>query len=84
MDEAKEYLVNYIAGIIGFIDPEIVILGGSVALKINGFVEEVETLVKKKVYPVVLPYVYIQKAKLGDDSGLVGAACLAFGKEEIL
>jgi len=84
MDEAKEYLANYIAGIIGFIDPEIVILGGSVALKIDGFVEEVEALVKKKVYPVVLPYVNIQKAMLGDDSGLTGAACLAFGKEEIL
>ena len=84
MDEAKEYLANYIAGVIGYIDPEIIILGGSVALKIDGFVEEVEALVKKKVYPVVAPYVKIVKSGLNEDSGLLGAACLAFGKEEKL
>ena len=80
MDEAKLYLANFIAGIQAFIDPEIVILGGSVALKIPGFVEEVEELVKSKVYPVVVPYVKLRKSTLNEDSGLLGAACLAFTK----
>lgn len=78
MDEAKLYLANFIAGIQAYIDPEIVILGGSVALKIPGFVEEVEELVKTKVYPVVVPYIKVRKSTLNEDSGLLGAACLAF------
>ena len=81
MDEAKLYLANFIAGIQAFIDPEIVILGGSVALKIPGFVEEVEELVKSKVYPVVVPYVKLKKSTLNEDSGLLGAACLAFNNQ---
>ena len=56
----------------------LVILGGSVALKIPGFVEEVESLVKTKVYPVVEPLVKVRKSTLNEDSGLLGAACLAF------
>ena len=42
MEDAKEYLANTIAIIYAFVDPEIVILGGSVAIKIPGFVEDVE------------------------------------------
>ena len=49
MKDAKNYLANFIALIYGYADPDIVILGGSVALKIEGFVEEVENLVKEKV-----------------------------------
>jgi len=80
MDDAKVYLANYIAGIQAFVDPEMVILGGSVALKIPGFVEEVENLVKEKVYAVIAPLVKVRKSTLNEDSGLLGAACLAFTK----
>lgn len=82
MKDAKVYLANFIAGIQAFIDPEIVILGGSVALKIDGFVEEVETLVKEKVYDVVKPLVKVRKSTLNEDSGLLGAACLVFGQQK--
>lgn len=78
MNEAKQYLANYIAGVIGFAGPDIIILGCSVALKIDGFVQEVEELVKTKVYPVIRPYVNIRKASLNEDCGLLGAACLVF------
>ena len=81
MEDAKEYLANGIASIYALLDPEIVILGGSVALKINGFVEEVEAKVKEKVFSVVKPYVKIVRTNLNEDSGLLGAACLAFLKE---
>ena len=49
MDDAKEYLANFISILIAITDPEIVILGGSVALKIPGFVQEVEDRVREKV-----------------------------------
>lgn len=78
MEDAKEYLANTIAIIYAFVDPEIVILGGSVAIKIPGFVEDVEQRVKTKVYPNIQPLVKVAKTNLSEDSGLLGAACLAF------
>lgn len=82
MDDAKEYLANFIGVVYGYADPEIVILGGSVALKIDGFVEEVEALVKERVYEIMKPYVKVRKSTLNEDSGLIGAAYLAFSKAE--
>ena len=78
MEDAKEYLANTIAIIYAFVDPEIVILGGSVAIKIPGFVEDVEQRVKTKVYPNIQPLVKVVKTNLSEDSGLLGPACLAF------
>ena len=63
-------------------DPDIVILGGSVALKIDGFVEEIEALVKEKVYGVMKPYIKVRKSTLNEDSGLIGAGYLAFSKQK--
>lgn len=83
MDDAKNYLANYIAIVYAYADPEIVILGGSVALKIDGFAEEVEALVKEKIhYDVMVPYIKVRKSTLNEDSGLLGAACLAFSKQK--
>lgn len=83
MDDAKNYLANYIAIVYAYADPEIVILGGSVALKIDGFAEEVETLVKEKIhYDVMVPHIKVRKSTLNEDSGLLGAACLAFSKQK--
>lgn len=78
MEDAKEYLANTIAIIYAFVDPEIIILGGSVAIKIPGFVEDVERRVISKVYPNIQPLVKVVKTNLSEDSGLLGAACLAF------
>lgn len=80
MDDAKNYLANFIAFIYAFADPEIVILGGSVALKIDGFVEDVEARVKSKVYDNVKPFIKVRKSTLNEDSGLIGAAYLALSK----
>lgn len=82
MDDAKEYLANFIGVVYGYADPEIVILGGSVALKIDGFVEEVEAIAKERVYEIMKPYVKVRKSTLNEDSGLIGAAYLAFSKAE--
>ncbi|MCR4716133.1 MAG: ROK family protein [Lachnospiraceae bacterium] len=78
MNDAKLYLANFIATLYAAVDPGIVILGGSVALKVDGFVEEVEKLVKDRVFDIMRPNVRIVKTALGEDSGLIGAAALAF------
>lgn len=80
MEDAKEYLANFIAIDIAITDPEIVILGGSVSMKIDGFVEEIQERVKEKVYPPVKPYVDVRRSTLSEDSGLIGAGYLAFSK----
>jgi len=80
MDEAKEYLANAIAAIISITDPDIVILGGSVSLKIEGFVEDVNARVQNKVITNLKDVIKVCKSTLSEDSGLLGAACLAFEK----
>ena len=59
----------------------IVILGGSVALKIPGCVEDVEMRVKSKVFSTIAPLVNVVKTNLNEDSGLLGGACLVFLKK---
>ena len=81
MTDAKTHLANFIAGIYNLTDPDIVILGGSVAIKVEGFVEEVEALVKSKVYEAQRSFIKVRKSILNEDSGLIGAAYLAFSKE---
>lgn len=80
MKDAKVHLANFIAAIYNLVDPDIVILGGSVAIKVNGFVQEVEELVKSKVYEAQRPFIKVRKSTLNEDSGLIGAAYLAFSK----
>lgn len=78
MEDAKTHLANFIAGIYNLVDPDIIILGGSVALKIEGFVQDVEELVKSKVYKEQRRFIKIRKSTLNEDSGLIGAAYLVF------
>jgi len=82
MNDAKEYLANCIASLIGITDPEIVILGGSVALKIDGFTKEVNDLVQTKVHSNLKGLIPVVNSTLSEDSGLLGAACLAFEKAQ--
>ena len=75
---AYEYPSSFIAILYGVLDPELFVLSGSVALKIPGFIEEIEKRAKEKVYDALKSNVKIVPAALGEDCGLIGAACLAF------
>ena len=44
------------------------------------FVQEVEELVKSKVYEAQKEFIKVRKSTLNEDSGLIGAAYLAFSK----
>ena len=52
------------------------------AIKVEGFVQEVEELVKSKVYEAQREFIKVRKSTLSEDSGLLGAAYLAFSKEK--
>ena len=78
MEDAKEYLANLMATFYAVLDPDIFVLSGSVALKIEGFIEEMEARVKEKVYDALKDNVKVVKAQLDEDCGLIGAAYLVF------
>lgn len=78
MENAYEYLSSFLGILYGVLDPDIFVLGGSVALKIPGFIEEIEERVKEKVYDTLKDNIHIVPAMLGEDCGLIGAACLVF------
>lgn len=76
--DAENYLANFCAGLYELNDPEIMIVGGSVALKTPGFIERVEKLTIEKSPEVFKPLIKIRRSILNEDSGLLGAGILAF------
>lgn len=76
MEDAYEYLANFIATLYAVLDPEVFVLSGSVALKIDGFAERIETMVKDKVYDTLKDNIKVVKAELDEECGLIGAAYL--------
>lgn len=82
MEDAYEYLSSFLGTLYGILDPDIFVLGGSVALKIPGFIEEIEKRVKEKVYETLKDNIHVVPAVLGEDCGLIGAACLVFQSQK--
>jgi glucokinase len=76
MDEALDYLANFVGALIAINDPDIVIFGGSVALKTPGFLQALTERVQAKALPAVRPYINLALTTLNEDSGLLGAAYL--------
>lgn len=76
MEDAVNYLANFIGALIAINDPDIIILGGSVALKIPGFLQALTERVQAKALPAVRPYINLALTTLNEDSGLLGAAYL--------
>lgn len=62
---------------VNLIDPDIIILGGSVSNAIELFVPSMDEIFKKFICPVPSGKIRIIKAELGDYAGFIGAASLA-------
>ena len=80
----KNYVQDLSEGILNFCNifrPEIIVLSGGVANEGEYLFSMIREYLKKHNYGMKhAPYVDIQKASLGYDSGIVGAACLALFK----
>ena len=74
--EASEYLSGGIASIINFINPELVILGGGLIEAVDYFYEKTIKKARTKSLPIPAEKIRFSKAKLGDYSGVIGAAFL--------
>lgn len=74
--EFGKHLAVPIAWCINIIDPEIVILGGSIAAAYEYFYESMEINLREKLCPVPAAKTKVVLAELGDHAGFIGAACL--------
>lgn len=78
IDILKKWTINVskaIANIIVTVDPEAIVLGGSVILYNKEYLQEIINEVKKRVYSNV--EVDIRLSTVGDETGLIGAGILA-------
>ncbi len=74
VERAADILAKGIANITCTIDPDMIIVGGSVALHNISFVGKV--IEKAKKYVLSPEYLRVEMAKFGDDAGLIGASLL--------
>ncbi len=77
LTEASEYLASGIASIINFYNPGKIILGGGLMDAIDYFYNRSIEIAKIKSLPVPAKKIKFEKARLGDFSGITGAALLA-------
>ncbi len=74
--EFGSHLAVPIAWAINLIDPEVVVLGGSIAAAYPYFKASMEGNLRKWICPVPAERTAVVLSKLGADAGVIGAACL--------
>jgi glucokinase len=58
------------------LDPDIVILGGSIANSTGLFYDSMDSFLRKHICPVPAEKTKVVKAALGDSAGFIGSAAL--------
>ena len=77
-EETVLYLGAGVANVINLLDPDCVVLGGGVALGASDLLlEPLQALVRDRCMPSLHREVPLRIAVLGENVGIVGAACLA-------
>lgn len=76
INEASEYLASGLASVINFYNPQMIILGGGLMNAVDYFYEHSTTLAKMKSLQTPATSIKFERAKLGDFSGVIGAALL--------
>jgi glucokinase len=74
IERCIDNMAKAIGNIACIVDPDIFIIGGSIALRSPGFLEMLEE--KAKGYMINPSYLRIEMARFGDNAGLLGAALL--------
>ncbi|MCX5814989.1 MAG: ROK family protein [Proteobacteria bacterium] len=71
--EVIEYMGAAMASIANLINPEVIILGGGVVYGTRYFVDDIRDVMEKRAMPASIRGLKIEKAKLGEDSAIMGA-----------
>ncbi len=76
--KVTRYLGIGVGSIVNFLNPDMIVLGGGVVEALDDtFIDNIRTYAEKYALPNTLSGVQIVRAKLGDNSGILGAAALA-------
>ena len=78
---ASHYLGLGIINLVSIINPEMIIVGGSVARIGNLLLDPVRQMVKDKTFALMVKNLKIVRARLGEDAGLMGAAAYALDQK---
>jgi glucokinase len=79
-DEVSECLASALSGVINFLNPGKIVIGGGVAQAGEILFKPVRKKVKEKAMSIPGKEVKIVKAALGENAGIIGAAMLVFYK----
>ena len=75
--ETAYYLGTALASVVNLINPEIIVIGGGVALSAStNFFKMIEQEIKIRAFPAATKNLRIVKAKLRNDAGFIGASIL--------
>jgi glucokinase len=76
------YLGIGLANLINIINPEMIVIGGGVVNGWDLFEKHMHHQVEERAFPLLAARVKIERAKCGDDAGLLGAARLSFNRQD--
>lgn len=84
MKKTAEYLGVALADYINLVNPELVIIGGGVSLAGDRLMKPLKEEIDRRVMVVPKKIVKLVRSTLGDESGMIGAAALAFEKLNLI
>jgi len=79
INEAMSYLGVGVANLVNLLNPELVVIGGSLTKMGETLFDPVRRAVKRRAFPIAAQRVRIVPAELGDRVGALGAAAAAAG-----
>ena len=83
MDEVATNLGIGIVSLLHAFDPEIIVIGGGMSNSLDLLLEGIEAEIDRHAMGNLKGSRPVVKSKLGDDVGLLGAAALVFGRNEV-
>jgi glucokinase len=75
------YLGIGLANLINILNPEMIVIGGGVVNGWDLFAKHMQQQIEERAFPLLAARVKIERAKCGDDAGLLGAARLAWDSQ---
>lgn len=79
-DDFAQALAYALSWTVNMLDPQMVVIGGSIIKSANLFWEQADTSFRRYVCRSVADSVSLKPAALGDDAGFIGAAALFFNE----
>ncbi|AWM36339.1 Glucokinase [Gemmata obscuriglobus] len=85
VDDAARALGGALGGLINFVSPEVIVLGGGVTGALgDNFIERIWEIAQRYTLPGAAAGVRCVAAQLGDDSGIVGCAAYAKSRTPVV